>query len=62
MREAMKKRLIKTAIYKLCSFMITFVIALALSRKMWLSAQIGILEVLASTIFYYFYEIFWERR
>lgn len=55
------RTVLKTAIYKLGSLVITIVIVFLFTRKLSVSLGVGGIELIATAIWYYLFERWWKR-
>lgn len=61
MKLISKKNIIKSVIYRLYAFIITFVVALLVTGNVELSATIGVIENFFKIATYYWFDILWDK-
>lgn len=55
------KTIIKTIIYRLGSLVLSFILLYLFTGNITFSGQLSLVQLVASTIFYYIYEKLWEN-
>lgn len=61
MKLISKKNIIKSVIYRLYAFIITFIVALLVTGNVELSATIGVIENFFKIATYYWFDILWDK-
>lgn len=56
------KTIIKTIIYRVGSLILSFILLYLFTGNITFSGQLSVVQMIASTVFYFFYEILWERE
>ena len=57
-----RKAIAKAISWRISASLITILLVLTFTGRLKISLEVGLAEMILKMLFYYFHEIFWERR